>query len=221
MREREQEQLCIHIRHNLLQSLCYCDHYSVGLISPHTAPATPPDITVRRLNPTDVEVNWVPLSPEESQGIITSYLVRFRITEEDPIGSSRRSRRNSDDLTTVVETNDPPPLVVSDLDPRIVYAVAIAARNGAGIGSYGPETIVGCECIVTITSALYLYYGALTYKILFTFTVHENSLFQLHMSGTISCNFWLVRLCTPYHCHCNTCIVVHATHTVMSSKSSM
>ena len=23
-------------------------------------------------------------------------------------------------------------------------------------------------------------------------TVYENSLFQLHMSGTISCNFWLV-----------------------------
>ena len=129
------------------------------MVSLHTAPAIPPDITVRRLNPTDVEVNWVPLSPEESQGIVTSYLVRFRILEEDPIGSSRRSRRNSDELTTVVETSDPPPLVVSDLDPRIVYAVAIAARNGAGIGSYGPETIVGCKCIVTITSALYLYCG--------------------------------------------------------------
>ena len=100
-------------------------------------------------------MNWEPLSPEESQGIITSYLVRFRIIEEDDSGS-RRSRRNSDDLTTVYETSDTPPLVVRDLDPRIVYAIAIAARNGAGIGTYGPETIVGCECIINFYQWLHI-----------------------------------------------------------------
>lgn len=90
-----------------------------------------------------------------------SYLIRFRIVEQEALGGGgRRSRRNSDNLTTVVETSDTPPFVVRDLDPRIVYAISVAARNGAGVGSYGPETTVERECvrstIVFVSSFLFL-----------------------------------------------------------------
>lgn len=77
-------------------------------------------------------------------GVVTAYLVRYRITEDKVDSSSRRTRRNADNLTTVIETTDTS-IVISDLDPRIVYAVSMAARTEAGVGNYSQETIVGCK----------------------------------------------------------------------------
>ena len=76
-------------------------------------------------------------------GIVSSYLVRLRIVPEEE-ASRGRVRRNSDDLARVVETNGTS-IVVSNLDPRAVYAVSVAARTSAGNGSYSLEMIVGCK----------------------------------------------------------------------------
>jgi hypothetical protein len=75
-------------------------------------------------------------------GVVTAYLVRYRITEgEEAESGDRRARRNANNLSTVIETTDTS-LVISDLDPRIVYAVSVAARTDAGVGNYSGETIV-------------------------------------------------------------------------------
>ena len=109
-------------------------------------PANPPSIgSVRRITPSSIEVSWEPLPQEEVVGVVTAYLVRYRIVPEEEL-SRRRSRRNSDNLTTVVETNDTS-IVVGDLDPRNFYAVSVAVRTGAGLGGYSPETVVGCKLI--------------------------------------------------------------------------
>ena len=77
-------------------------------------------------------------------GIVTTYLVRYRIVEEEETG--RRVRRNIDNVTTVIETSDTS-IVIRDLDPRIVYAVSVAAETDAGVGNYSEEMIVGCKSI--------------------------------------------------------------------------
>ena len=77
-------------------------------------------------------------------GVVTAYLVRYRITEDNVDSSGRRARRNADNLTTVIETIDTS-IVISDLDPRIVYAVSVAARTNAGVGNYSQEIIVACK----------------------------------------------------------------------------
>ena len=108
-------------------------------------PASPPIIgTIRRTSATDIEVSWEPLTPEQSMGVVTAYLVRYRITEDEIESSGRRVRRNANNLTTVIETTDTN-IVISDLDPRIVYAVSVAARTDAGVGNYSQETVVGCK----------------------------------------------------------------------------
>ena len=77
-------------------------------------------------------------------GIVTTYLVRYRIVEEEETG--RRVRRNIDNVTTVIETSDTS-IVIRDLDPRIVYAVSVAAETDAGVGNYSEEMIVGRKSI--------------------------------------------------------------------------
>ena len=120
----------------------------------HTVPANPPTIgSVRRISATDIEVNWDPLTPEESMGVVTAYLVRYRITDDEVDQSSgRRARRNVDNLTAVIETIDTN-IVISDLDPRIVYAVSVTARTNVGVGNYSQERIVGCK----LWQILYMY----------------------------------------------------------------
>lgn len=98
-----------------------------------------------RISATDIEVNWEPLSPEQSMGVVTAYLVRYRITEDEAESSGgRRRRRNANNLTAVIETANTN-VVIGDLDPRIVYAVSVAARTDAGVGNYSQERIVGCK----------------------------------------------------------------------------
>ena len=76
--------------------------------------------------------------------MVTAYLIRYRIIEDEVESSGRRARRNANNSTTVIETTDTS-IVISDLDPRIVYAVSVAARTDAGVGNYSQETIVGCK----------------------------------------------------------------------------
>lgn len=79
--------------------------------------------------------------------MVTAYLVRYRITEDAEVESSdRRVRRNANNLSMVIETTDTN-IMISDLDPRIVYAVSVAARTDAGVGNYSHETIVPCRLI--------------------------------------------------------------------------
>ena len=93
-------------------------------------------------------------------GVVTAYLVRYRITEDAEVESSdRRVRRNANNLSTVIETTDTS-VVISDLDPRIVYAVSVAARTDAGVGNYSHETIVPCRW-----NNRYLYYSLPTVTI--------------------------------------------------------
>ena len=118
-----------------------------------TVPATPTVGSAIRISPTAIEVTWNPHSPEDSEGIISSYLVRLRIVPEEE-ADRIRARRNSDDLIRVMETNDTS-LVVSDLDPGTVYGVSVAVRTSARNSSYSPETIVGCKLIKNVSSWKY------------------------------------------------------------------
>lgn len=135
--------LAVHVHVHVRCHIVSYNVYSILL----TAPTAPPTIgSVRRISATDIEVDWEALSPEESVGVVTSYLVRYRITDDGLSSSGTRARRNADNLTTVIETTETT-IVISDLDPRIVYAVSVAARTSAGVSNYSQERIVGCKSL--------------------------------------------------------------------------
>lgn len=66
-----------------------------------------------------------------------TYLVKYR-----PLQTVQK--RNTDDLSVIVETNQTGYLI-SGLDPRFGYGVSVAASNGAGVGNYSQEVLVGRE----------------------------------------------------------------------------
>ena len=88
-----------------------------------------------RLSATEIQIRW-------SGGVATeglTYLVKYR-----PVFHSRVQRRNTDNLATIVETNQTD-FLLTELDPRFVYAVSVAARNRAGAGNFSEEVTVGRE----------------------------------------------------------------------------
>ena len=97
----------------------------------YTVGAAPTIGMVRRLSATSIEMSWDPSSDA------TSYSVRYRVVE-------RVVRRNLDGMSTIVETTDTN-IIVTDLDPRLGYAVSVAAETPAGVGNYSEEITVGCK----------------------------------------------------------------------------
>ena len=90
-----------------------------------------------RISATSIRLSWQPLTPEESRGTISMYHVKYR-----PL--ARVTRRSLDDMSVVINTTDVA-VTITDLDPRVAYAVAIAASTSAGMGNYSNETVIGCK----------------------------------------------------------------------------
>ena len=57
---------------------------------------------------------------------------------------NRVTRRSSDDMSIVIDTTNLE-VTITDLDPRVAYAVAVAASTSAGMGNYSEEIMIGCK----------------------------------------------------------------------------
>ena len=109
----------------------------MNLLFIDTVPAVSPVGVTERLSATSIKVTWDPLTVEESGGNVTLYHVRCRPVD-------RTVRPGTDDLSVVVNTTNSE-AVIEDLDPRVVYAVSLAASTSAGIGNYSNEITVECK----------------------------------------------------------------------------
>ena len=91
-----------------------------------------PNIGVARwLSATSIEMSCDPLSEA------ASHSVRYRVVE-------RVAHRNLDDMYTIVETTNIN-IIITDLDPRLGYAVSVAAKTSVGVGNYSEEITVDCS----------------------------------------------------------------------------
>ncbi len=98
-------------------------------------PSTTPSFgEITRISATEILLKWSDISTDEEA---ITYLIKYRL-----LGTIQR--RNTDDTSTIVEVSDSS-YVISKLDPRVSYAVSVAAKNRAGVGGFSEETIVGCE----------------------------------------------------------------------------
>lgn len=91
---------------------------------------------VTRISAQEIKVTWSEI-PEDGEGAgieVNGYLVKYR-----PILAIQK--RNTDDLAIVTETNQTS-FLLSKLDPGILYAVSVAAKNRAGGGVYSNESVV-------------------------------------------------------------------------------
>ena len=114
-----------------VSSVSICCRLSGSLFFMHTVIGAPDIGVARRISATSIEMNWDPLSEA------ASYSVRYRVVE-------RVARRNLDDTYTTVETTNTS-IIITDLDPRLGYAVSVATRASVGVGNYSEEITVGCK----------------------------------------------------------------------------
>ena len=75
------------------------------------------------------------------------YHIKYR-----PLGSV--IRQTLDDSPVVINTTDTE-VTVTDLDPRVTYAVAVAASTSAGMGNYSEEIMIGCTLLAWVYSCIY------------------------------------------------------------------
>ena len=87
----------------------------------YTVGAAPNIGVARWLSATSIEMSWDPLSEA------ASYSVRYRVVE-------RVARRNLENMYAMKPptTNN----IITDLDPRLGYAVSVAAKTSVGVGNY-------------------------------------------------------------------------------------
>ena len=97
---------------------------------------------VTRISATEIQVSWDPLFKENSFGSRITYLVRYRVNES-------RVTRNTEDTSTIVEVEEPN-TIISELEPHLAYAVAVAAKNKRGAGEFSDEIIADSEYILYI-----------------------------------------------------------------------
>ena len=84
-------------------------------------------------------MSWDPLSIEDSLGSSITYLVRYRVHET-------RVTRNTEDTSTIVEVKESS-MIISELEPHLAYAVAVAAKNKRGGGEFSDEVIADSEYV--------------------------------------------------------------------------
>ena len=134
-KHRKHDKRTANIKHHKLtfnvSSVSICCRLSGSLFFMHTVIGAPNIGVARRISATSIEMNWDPLSEA------ASYSVRYRLVE-------RVARRNLDDTYTTVETTNTN-IIITDLDPRLGYAVSVAARTSVGVGNYSEEITVGCK----------------------------------------------------------------------------
>ena len=115
--------------------------YNCILCSDPIVPSVIPTVgMVTRISATEVQVSWDPLSEVESLGSSITYLVRYRVHES-------RVTRNTEDTSTIVEVEESS-RIISELEPHLAYAVAVAAKSKRGAGEFSDEIIADSKYIV-------------------------------------------------------------------------
>ena len=94
---------------------------------------------ISRLSAANIRVIWNRLTLEESRGFLLSYTVAF-------IDTKRATCPEVDTETNMMRTSSGnSQLVISNLDPRLEYCVAIAASTVAGISEFSEGQKVPCK----------------------------------------------------------------------------
>ena len=90
-------------------------------------------------------VKWEHLDLEDLRGSLVSYeLVYYDLLEEQcPTKAYDWQQRptTTTDNKTISVTGEDPCAVIANLDPRLEYCVAVAAKTGAGVGEFSYITI--------------------------------------------------------------------------------
>ena len=101
------------------------------ILGPKIAPSVG---TVERVSPEEIQVSW---SYNEEGVRLTGFVVKYRHVISI-------HKRNLEDLTVSIETNQSS-CIITGLDPRLAYAVSVAAKNRAGPGVFSEEVIANCK----------------------------------------------------------------------------
>ena len=157
----------------------------------YSVPAVAPTInSTVRLNATTILVTWQPLSQRESRGVISFYHITYRGVQ------SNCSESGSTLSTVYIATHMDGlyvQLLVHHLVPRLSYCFQVAAATSAGVGPSSEPIAVGCELVLLRVCACVCVYMQTLTSFIFFYTVHSNDLFQIHFSGLLYCEQWLVR----------------------------
>ena len=108
---------------------CTCNRYSAFLVSLHTVPSTPLNVTVANKTSTTLLVIWMP--PSTPNGVLTSYEVY--LTGVFSVNSVNTSFFRPFSVIISTPTTS---LVLSDLVPYSNYTISVRAFTSAGPGEY-------------------------------------------------------------------------------------
>ena len=98
----------------------------------------PTIISADRTEANRVLVKWEHLKSEDLRGNLLCYeIAYYDLLEQRCPGNTYRSGDN----TTMSVTGGDSHAVIANLDPRLEYCVAVAAKTGAGVGEFSYITI--------------------------------------------------------------------------------
>ena len=90
-------------------------------------PRAPEDVTVKRLNETNMNVSWSALTPEKARGYLISYTVHYWPAS------------NTELVVTITTPPDTTSVVIGGLVSGEEYVMAVSATTGAGNGPRSSE----------------------------------------------------------------------------------
>ena len=93
-----------------------------------------------------MRISWQPITLEDGERAVSMYHVKYR-----PLDGV--TNQNWGGVSTVINTTGLE-VTITDLDPRLTYAVAVAASTSAGMGNYSKEIVIGCKCVRLLNSLL-------------------------------------------------------------------
>ena len=99
--------------------------------SSHPAPSAAPEFIITAVTATSIGVAWQPLPPCEQNGVITNYIVAYRMEGETDMS-----------FNEIVVDAPNRMHVVKPLTPYTNYTIKMAASTSVGRGNFGPEMTV-------------------------------------------------------------------------------
>ena len=99
--------------------------------SSHSVPSAAPEFNITAVTATSITITWQPLPPCEQNGVITSYIIAYRME-----GGMDMS------FSEVVVDDTRLMHVVESLTPYTNYTIKMAASTSVGWGEFGPEMTV-------------------------------------------------------------------------------
>ena len=95
----------------------------------------PTIVSANRTEASGAVVEWEHLDVENLRGKLVSYEIVYHELSEEQCPAT------SDGNTTISVTGGDSYAVIANLDPRLEYCVAVAAKTGAGVGEFSYVTI--------------------------------------------------------------------------------